>query len=308
MAGEHAWQGIGVCMAMGIFVAGRGVCDKCQLAKGWYASYWNADLVIYLLLIVIAVVLWSYCFGYWVRYVTRGRVHPITWTDCRLGYFLYIFGRQYSSMLLVLMSLEKCFAVYFPLKSITVCTGKTVKWATGILGVILSGYDVMCFFFRKSEVDKTSGYKICVTDPNFRNIYFVYFRVDAFLYSFVPFALMFITNVAIVFKFMKAKYQSLSSTSTESTNQALVKSANRGTAMVVTVSVTFLLLTAPISVYSASSRWVPLLKHPLFRAFMSLAQYLNHSINGILYCIVGSQFRREMFILICRSECTMLTT
>ena len=209
-------------------------------------------ILLNLLLIVIAVVLWSYCFGYWVRSLTRGRVHPITWADCRLGYFLFIFGRQYSSMLLVLMSLEKCFAVYFPLKSIAVCTAKTAKWATGIVGVILSGYDLMCFFLRKSEIDKTLGYKTCVIDSNFRNIYSVYFRVDAVLYSFAPFALMFITNLAIVLKFMKAKCQSLSSNSTESTSQALVKSATRGTAMVVTVSVTFLLLTAPISVYSAS--------------------------------------------------------
>ena len=199
------------------------------------------------------------------------------------------------------MSLEKCFAVYFPLKSITVCTAKTAKWATGILGVILSGYDGMCFFLRKSEIDKTSGYKICVSDSNFRNVYFVYFRVDAFLYSFVPFALMFITNVAIVFKFMKAKCQSRLGNFTESTNQALVKSAVRGTAMVVTVSVTFLLLTAPISVYSASPTWTPLFEHPLFRAYMYLSEYLNHSINGIVYCIVGSRFRREMFILLfCR--------
>ena len=36
-------------------------------------------------------------------------------------------------MLLVLMSDEKCFAVYFPLKSKTVCTLKTAKWPTGIV-------------------------------------------------------------------------------------------------------------------------------------------------------------------------------
>ena len=48
-------------------------------------------------------------------------------------------------MLLVLMSVEKCFAVYFPLKSKTICTVKTSKWATGIVGVILAGYDSIYF-------------------------------------------------------------------------------------------------------------------------------------------------------------------
>ena len=68
------------------------------------------------------------------------------------------------------------------------------------------------------------------------------------LYSFGPFTLMFATNFAIAFKFMRAKCRSSQNSLTESTNQALVKSATRGTTMVVTVSVTFLLLTAPAGV------------------------------------------------------------
>ena len=140
------------------------------------------------------------------------------WTDCKLFYFLFRFGRHYSSILLVLMSVEKCFAVYFPLKSLTVCTVRTAKWAAGIVAVILAGYDSLYFF-----------------------------AVDSILYSFVPFALMIVVNFAIAFKFMRAKCKRYF---TESTNQALSKSATRGTAMVVTVSVTFLLLTAPTGVYN----------------------------------------------------------
>ena len=245
--------------------------------------------------------MWTGCFVYWVKYLTRDKEDPRTWTDCKLDYFLYHFGRHYSSTLLVLMSLEKCFAVYFPLKSKTVCTVKTAKWLTGIFGIVLGGHDVMFFFLKKAQIDKTSGYMICVVNADFRKVDDFYITFDSFLYSFGPSILMFITNFAIVFKFMSAKCRSESNRSTSSTNQALVKSATRGTAMVVTVSVTFLLLTAPISVYSASPTWTPLFQHPLFRAYMYLSEYLNHSINGILYCIVGSRFRREMFILLfCR--------
>ena len=62
------------------------------------------------------------------------------------------------------------------------------------------------------------------------------------------FVLMFITNFAIVFKFMRAKCENSQCNSSQSTNQALVKVATKGTAMVVTVSVTFILLTAPTAV------------------------------------------------------------
>ena len=122
--------------------------------------------------------------------------------------------------------------------------------------------------------------------------------VDSVLYSFGPFTLMFMTNFAISFKFIETKCNDKRNTSTESTNQTLAKSATRGTAMVVTVSVTFLLLTAPIAVKNILFNWYDI--SPLYRAFMNLTQYLNHSINGVLYCIVGSRFRKELFHLFCR--------
>ena len=176
------------------------------------------------------------------------------------------------------MSFEKCFAVYFPLKSKAVCTVRTAKWVTGIVGVILVGYDILYFFDGESHFIKSFGYRVCIFALDFWEIVFA---VDSVLYSFLPFILMFITYFAIVLKFMTAKCKS---NSTESTNQALTKSATRGTAMVVTVSVTFLILTTPTAVYSALPHVIQI--PILYFVFMNLTQYLNHSINGIfvLYC------------------------
>ena len=225
------------------------------------------------------------------------------WTDCKLGQFLFYFGRQYSSMLLVLMSAEKCFAVYFPLKSKTVCTVRTAKWATGIVAVILSVYNLQWFVFYESEFSRESGHYMGVPTEHY-HISFDF--IDSVLYSFGPFALMSVTNFAIIFKFIKAKCKLSNSTeskckssSTESTNQALAKSATRGTAMVVTVSVTFLLLTAPTAVYDALSHFINM---DLYHAFMNLTQYLNHSINGVLYIIVGSRFRQEFLNIFYRKK------
>ena len=190
------------------------------------------------------------------------------------------------------MSIEKCFAVYFPLKSKTICTVKTAKWVTGIFGLVLAGYDSVYFFAKESFIIRSSYNCKNTSGINLR-------AADSALYSFIPLTVMFITNFAIVLKFIRAKCKG---NSTESTNQALAKSATRGTAMVVTVSVTFLVLTAPTAVHNALRRWYLLGSHPEYRAFMNLTQYLNHSINGMLYCIVGSRFREEIFKAICRKE------
>ena len=242
----------------------------------------------------IAVVLWSGCFSFWILNLTRGRVDPRIWTDCKLYYFMLYFGRNYSSTLLVLISIEKCFAVYFPLKSKTVCTIRTAKWVTGVVGVVLAAFNAINFFLE-SHFIKSSGRHIC--SLNFEsNVVSILNAVDSVLYLFGPFALMFITNFAIVFKFMSAKCKS---NSTESTNQALSKSATRATAVVIIVSVTFLILTAPSAVNMALWPNIKLSNDLVYDVIKNFAQCLNHSINGVLYCIVGSRFRNEFLKLFC---------
>ena len=243
--------------------------------------------------IIIAAVLWTGSLVKWIAFLSRNAINIRTWTDCKLYYFLFFFGRHYSSMLLVLMSVEKCFVIYFPLKSRTVCTVKTAKYATGFVGVVLAGYDIQYLIVCEATVDKNN----CVCGMTHVDM-----SVDSVLYSFLPFILMFLTNFAIVFKFIGAKCTSNQSNSTESTNQALVKSATRGTAMVVTVSATFLLLTAPTALSGALHSWYWLDSLPLYRMLTNFMQYLNHSINGILYCVVGSKFRAELFNILCRKK------
>ena len=155
---------------------------------------------------------------------------------------------------------------------------------------------------HESHLDKISGNPKCIAVKEYWNIYLICYTVDSVLYSFGPFTLMFITNFAIVFKFMTAKCKSDHNSSTESTNQAIVKVATRGTTMVVTVSVTFIVLTAPSGVEYAVKSLMDLGSVPEFRVLMNITMYLNHSINGILYCIVGSRFRSELSKLICSSE------
>ena len=222
---------------------------------------------------------------------------PWTSTHCKLQVIFY-FWKHYSSSLLVLMSIEKCFAVYFPLKSKTICTVRTAKWATGIVGAILVVYNIVRCFALEPRFIESSGDHICVA---LFLSWATLKAVDSALYSFGPFIIMFLTNFAIVFKFMRAKCQS---NSTESTNQALAKVATRGTTMVVTVSVMFLILTAPTALNQALWHVTKLSSNPIYRLSMNLTQYLNHSINGVLYCIVGSRFRKEFLKIFCRKKRT----
>ena len=63
-----------------------------------------------------------------------------------------------------------------------------------------------------------------------------------FVSSIIPFVLMVIASCLIIYKFMMAKWQARHG-GTESTSQALSRNAMKGTAMLITVSVIFILLT-----------------------------------------------------------------
>ena len=184
---------------------------------------------------------------------------------------------------------REMFCCLFSSKIKTVCTVRTAKWATGIVGIILTAYNSIKFFATESRFSKLYGGHDCAYNFDI-NVVKALDAVDSVLYSFGPFIIMFLTNFVIVFKFMRAKCQS---SSTESTNQALVKVATRGTAMVVTVSVTFLLLTSLSAVCDALLKVIPLQDDPIYFIFRIFTQYLNHSINGVLYCIVETKFRKD---------------
>ena len=82
---------------------------------------------------------------------------------------------------------------------------------------------------------------------------------------------------------------------TDSTNQALSKSAMRGTAILITISLTFIILTGPVSVvYTITAD-----PDPVLIAILYSCSGLNHGINAVMYCIVGSSFRQELIELIC---------
>ena len=113
---------------------------------------------------------------------------------------------------------------------------------------------------------------------------------------------MVLTNGAIIFKFMRALC-ARDQGGTQATNQALSKSANRGTAMLITVSLAFLILTGPVAV----SYIITINPDPIQKAVTVLVRYINHSINAVLYCMSGSRFRKELTntypFRLCRKKC-----
>ena len=168
------------------------------------------------------------------------------------------------------------------------------KRVTFIVTLLLIAINLQSFFIFEPQVN-SQGKKSCKMVRVSKNYQMVYNQIEHTLYSFGPFSVMVLANGAIVYKFMRAKFetsrdQQQNGGGTESTNQALSKSANRGTTMLVTISLAFIILTGPVAITLAITNAMG----PILQAAIVLIRYVNHSINAVLYCASGSRFRAEL--------------
>ena len=223
-------------------------------------------------------------------YITWFKTFPYDWTDCKLMMFGWSFFRQLSSALLVIMSVEKLIALYFPFKTKNICTVKIAKKVSFIIIFLYAAFNGQYFFTIQT---KSRGW--CEDVFVSESYATIRENLDPILYSYGPCFIMGFTNIAIIYKFVKAKLATKSQ-GTESTNQALSNAAMRGTAILVSVSVMFIAFTAPHSIAYAIAEDVP---HPIVGMVIFVLMPLNHAINGFVLCVVGSKFRKELIRTLC---------
>ena len=203
-------------------------------------------------------------------------------------FFLAHFSSQLSSCLLAVMCIEKFFALYFPLKTRSICTVAMAKRVVCVVILILAGIN-MCHLYIYEAREIPNEHKYCVNNvPD--NIFLIIRIFDSTLYSYSPFTIMILTNGTIIFKFMQSSCAREES-GTQSTDQALSTSTNKGTAMLITVSITFLILTTPITFITQQNRQYDIFLHLSF----VLLRYINNSINAVLYHPAGTSVISALF-------------
>ena len=191
------------------------------------------------------------------------------------------------------MSIEKFIVVYFPLKTKSICTVRTARIVSLVTASVFFPYDLQFFLFTTNYEDSSGSYCYYVNFPS-KYWTILFGVVDAILYVYAPFLIMILAYSAIVYKFMLVKWRCRQG-SEKSTSQTLSKSATTGIAMLFTVSLAFVVLTAPIMIVNAVwPNGIPLL---IFSVCLAL-EYMSHAINGVLYCVSGSRFKNELKLLL----------
>ena len=147
----------------------------------------------------------------------------------------------------------------------------------------------------------------------------VYFEGDAawikpysFIYYFVatiaPSLTIFILNVAIIRSFIKSNKIKNNIAQKQKTEQE-----RELTRRLITISCTHVILTSPCYIMAIFSKFtyiyadpVQLAKFALIYQIAKTLYFLNNSVNGLLYCLTGKGFRKDLRNTLYRQKSTNL--
>jgi hypothetical protein len=195
---------------------------------------------------------------------------------------------------------ERWISVTHPLKARVICTRKYVSIAISIVFIFLFALNShILYYFRASRKESDCDY---TSDEAYHTFWInTWYWIDLFAYSCLPFVVISYCNCSIYYQVIKGqiKRENLQNRGGGLGRQSAKLTSM--TKMLTTVSVMFILLTLPVSVnYIVYGRLV-ISSNKIFAQYVlsytvtNLLSYANNSINFLLYCVSGTQFRREVF-------------
>ena len=243
----------------------------------------------------------------WISYLWKIDVRTLTNVGCKIQIFLTYFGAQFSSWLLVAVTIERAVSVIFPHKVKLACT--TMKAGVTVLTIFVCIFGLNAHFFYgygQTYVPMASGsrYRCVPIYDNYKN-----FRddilpwIDFSVTFLVPFVLLSTSNILIIFK-LKRNTQRRKKMSI-SRNE---KEGRSVTIMLIVLCVVFFICLTPVSIYlilqpyiKENARKLPFeamirqLEYQLFwHALTNCFSYINACTNFIFYFLSGSRFRAEV--------------
>ena len=220
--------------------------------------------------------LWTGAIPYWIGHLMKWKVDPTVLGDCIPYYVSYYFFEHCSAWLLTVMTVERCVAIWFPLKAKKLCSVQNAVWVTVVVAVVFLIFDGQWFFVTEENISQYCDFKPSISKWYRKN----FGALDATLYSYAPFLIMFVSNSMICYKMLKRNDVAPAETS---------QSMHKSTAMLLSVNMAFCCLTAPVSTYYIITDSPP----PVLDAVLVNLGYLNHGINFMLYVLTGTKFRSE---------------
>ena len=284
---------------------------------------------------VDTVILYSGLLLLYVRVYVKFDVRLISAFACKFHMFFGYSILQYNHWLVVMVTVERLFAVFCPHKYRTIFTKQKAACglcAQALIITLINSHLWFTYDLTSIPVNNRSS-KICAppTDAKWNFIYGVWPWIDFCISSLVPFFIILNGNIALVYGIVHARFirrqihqqgssnqqqsssQNQPSTPQQPSNGAVSTHHGRKltsmTACLLAVSIVFFLTTAPISIYLIGTKTFhqnadedDRKVYNLIWASLNMILYVNHATNFFLYIISGRRFRRELIKLWCQKN------
>ena len=265
-----------------------------RLRSGWSA------MNVYLTALALSDTAMLYCVALptWARKVLNYDVYASHVFVCKLAVWGMNLASISSAWLLVALTAQRAASVVWPHRVNVICTRhKSVVVSVTIMvgcGLLQSH---MFHGFGVVKINNGTTETCTFSSTGYQEFYArVWIRVSTFLYSVLPCVCLIVSNVIIGWKLTGAMKEAKETFSARSENQkdSRQKKASSVTVTIITVSVAFVLITVPFTIYSSVFyASTPSEIHLFLYDVLFVIGLFNFAWNFYLYCLTGSKFREE---------------
>ena len=264
----------------------------------------------YLAILAVAdtMVLFVSAFKTWIRTWSNFELLHISDGSCKTFMFLTYFSLHLSGWLIVAVTVERFIVVWFPLKATSICNTTRARFTTVIIVLVLFLLNVHLFWTAELVSNPGTGDKNCGMLQDNELLYKdVVPWLHLAVYSFVPSCALLIFNTLIIVSLIRHRQVVVSQMTKDDRR---TRYNHRKLAITLLwVSFVWICTTTPSALYTvlplrpSSVEEMGMLL--LVKVICYIILYINHSINFLLYCATGQNFRCEFTRLVrklCRSK------
>ncbi|XP_053398419.1 G-protein coupled receptor daf-37-like [Mercenaria mercenaria] len=257
----------------------------------------------------------------WIKYTFDVDIREdLTVSGCKFHWFIVYVVTQFSSWMLICVTVERVISTFMPHKrrvfckmrfaSITVCA--ILCFLVSLNAHYLFGYGNLV-----RNVDNETELERCMptTDSYAHFIIYSWTWIDLCVFYLIPMLVMIIGNSMIIYKVFDSQRRSrrtVAPTSNPSVTAQRRKTSSL-TVLLMFVSALFIICITPIVVYPIGEPYwkegAP--EHKVATMFLvetmaNLLMYVNHSVNFVVYFLSGSKFRSEVNRVVCCKNITVI--
>ncbi|KAH3831744.1 hypothetical protein DPMN_105014 [Dreissena polymorpha] len=218
---------------------------------------------------------------------------------CKLFAWASYFGPTMSSWIIVLVTLERFVSIWFPVRVRYLCTKVKMRIAIISVGLILafvySPFLILTDIRPTNETGMLNGTKLAC-DVNYNTTFFLYYVpvwmwIDFVLLFGLPFVIVVIGNVMILYKIFKSR-KAFSKKNRHVSERT--RAANSFTMRAIALSIILLVCLLPVTSKEVYHSQTGTNHEGLLQVVVSVLLYANSALNFLLYCAIGTGFRTDM--------------